>query len=230
MRFTSVDPMAEKYYNISPYAYCANNPVNYIDPHGDTIVVNNTGYIMRNDNTDNFVYMSNKGQNMYLGELGGTININEIYTNLLGKSSSEAKSIWNPITFYDNVKTNGKWDLKNNKDYIYGLETESNTNFSYQGNDMESQDVGNHHFGVVAKAYGFFSEDFILRQAGKYQIKSNTSRPEWQIYTEETRTTVSPTGAVQMTKVKVMQPPYGDDPRDQRWIKVGFDYSKTRKK
>jgi len=33
-RFTTVDPMAEKYYNISPYAYCANNPVNRIDPDG----------------------------------------------------------------------------------------------------------------------------------------------------------------------------------------------------
>ena len=33
-RFTTVDPMAEKYYNISPYAYCGNNPVNRIDPDG----------------------------------------------------------------------------------------------------------------------------------------------------------------------------------------------------
>ena len=34
MRFTSHDPLREKYYSISPYAYCANNPVNYIDPDG----------------------------------------------------------------------------------------------------------------------------------------------------------------------------------------------------
>jgi len=32
--FTSVDPLAEKFYNISPYAYCHNNPVNRIDPDG----------------------------------------------------------------------------------------------------------------------------------------------------------------------------------------------------
>ena len=38
-RFLSIDPMAEKYYNISPYAYCANNPMRYIDPTGKDIVI-----------------------------------------------------------------------------------------------------------------------------------------------------------------------------------------------
>ncbi|RGN32270.1 RHS repeat-associated core domain-containing protein, partial [Bacteroides oleiciplenus] len=33
-RFTTIDPIAEKYYSMSPYAYCANNPVNAIDPDG----------------------------------------------------------------------------------------------------------------------------------------------------------------------------------------------------
>ena len=36
MRFTSIDPLAEKYYNISPYVYCGNNPVNIADPTGMT--------------------------------------------------------------------------------------------------------------------------------------------------------------------------------------------------
>lgn len=30
----SIDPLCEKYYWISPYAYCANNPIKYIDPTG----------------------------------------------------------------------------------------------------------------------------------------------------------------------------------------------------
>jgi RHS repeat-associated protein len=32
--FTSMDPLCEKYYHISPYAYCMGNPVNAIDPDG----------------------------------------------------------------------------------------------------------------------------------------------------------------------------------------------------
>ena len=34
MRTTTLDPLAEKYYSISPYAWCGNNPVNRIDPDG----------------------------------------------------------------------------------------------------------------------------------------------------------------------------------------------------
>ncbi|WP_320969555.1 DUF6443 domain-containing protein [Bacteroides nordii] len=33
-RFMSVDPLCEKYYSISPYAYCLNNPLGHIDPDG----------------------------------------------------------------------------------------------------------------------------------------------------------------------------------------------------
>ena len=42
-RFTTMDPLAEKYYSISPYAYCAGNPVNAIDINGDSITVLNLG-------------------------------------------------------------------------------------------------------------------------------------------------------------------------------------------
>ena len=33
-RFTTNDPLAEKYYSMSPYTYCADNPVKFIDPNG----------------------------------------------------------------------------------------------------------------------------------------------------------------------------------------------------
>ena len=38
-RWDRVDPLCEKYYGISPYAYCGGNPTNAIDLHGDSITI-----------------------------------------------------------------------------------------------------------------------------------------------------------------------------------------------
>ena len=41
----SVDPMADKYPNISPYAYCMWNPIMLVDPTGmDTLLFSHNGY------------------------------------------------------------------------------------------------------------------------------------------------------------------------------------------
>ena len=36
-RWFAQDPLAEKYYGISPYAFCAGNPVKYLDPDGEKL-------------------------------------------------------------------------------------------------------------------------------------------------------------------------------------------------
>ena len=38
-RWHAVDPMSEKYYSWSPYTYCMGNPINHIDPDGNTVVI-----------------------------------------------------------------------------------------------------------------------------------------------------------------------------------------------
>ena len=37
-RWDNIDPLCEKYYSVSPYAYCENNPVNAIDPDGKEVL------------------------------------------------------------------------------------------------------------------------------------------------------------------------------------------------
>ena len=44
----SVDPMADKYPNISPYAYCAWNPVKLVDPDGNEAIDNDDWYKDKN--------------------------------------------------------------------------------------------------------------------------------------------------------------------------------------
>ena len=36
-RTTTIDPLAEKYYSLSPYTWCAANPTRYIDPNGEKV-------------------------------------------------------------------------------------------------------------------------------------------------------------------------------------------------
>ena len=37
-RTTTMDPMAENYYHISPYAWCGNNPMAFVDPDGRVVI------------------------------------------------------------------------------------------------------------------------------------------------------------------------------------------------
>lgn len=180
------------------------------------------------------VYLYDKNDVALLGQIGGTISVDLIYHNLLEQNIPIASIMRDPRIFKNYVQGGGLWDYKvrykqsSRRDTIYGMINifyQNNTKFSFNGKIMESQDIGNHHFGVMGKAAGFptstlFTEEVLLFFAGEAQIKAGTSKPEWQVYEIiENGDSVS----------SVMLPPYGDDPRDQSWIKSGFDYWKNRK-
>ena len=58
----SVDPMADKYPSMSPYAYCAWNPIKLVDPDGrDVYLLTNDGHIKRSQE------LTDKYQNKYGG-------------------------------------------------------------------------------------------------------------------------------------------------------------------
>lgn len=72
-RFVSIDPHAERYYSISPYAYCNNNPVNCIDPDGRDWY--------RHNETGNYYWQEGHD------ELDGYTNIGSSVSIQLGESS-----------------------------------------------------------------------------------------------------------------------------------------------
>ena len=55
-RWDRMDPLCEKYYSISPYAYCGNNPVKRIDPNGLDWYQDENGYLQWDSdlNADNW--------------------------------------------------------------------------------------------------------------------------------------------------------------------------------
>ena len=78
----SVDPMADKYPGISPYAYCAWNPVKYIDPDGDSVAVllvngriGHMGILIQNNRGGWDLYSENGGEWPIFGSITGTPNV-----------------------------------------------------------------------------------------------------------------------------------------------------------
>lgn len=60
----SIDPHAEKYYSITPYAYCMNNPVRFVDPNGTDV------WELQQDGTVKWIEESKKHTLYALNEQG----------------------------------------------------------------------------------------------------------------------------------------------------------------
>lgn len=150
---------------------------------------------------------------------------------MLDNNIETAGGIVNPFTFKDHVKNKGDWDLKNNKNTIFGVANsfdkgkDVQTQFSFEGQNYTAPDLGNFHYGATGKAVWALSENTLLREAGAAQIAAGTSLPEWQ---KSTTREVS-AGHGETRTIRTLLPPYGDDPVDQTMIKRGFQYYDRKK-
>ena len=92
--FLSVDPMADKYPRISPFSYCAWNPVRLVDPNGREIgdYYDEYGnYLGWDGNNNNYVFIVGNQSDIRKikgnDQEGHTTSINDLQSNLMLKTS-----------------------------------------------------------------------------------------------------------------------------------------------
>jgi RHS repeat-associated protein len=118
--WTSPDPLSSKYASSSPYAYCANNPINYIDPDGKS-----TWVIQNADGTYKIVAggdPEDDDDNIYVTYTD--INGNIVKCGSIGRTAT-------PYSFYNH--DTGRWA----ENSIIDLSDESGSSFlsTFYGND-----------------------------------------------------------------------------------------------
>ena len=92
-RWDRIDPLCEKYYNVSPYAYCANNPVKYVDPDGRKIVfAEGVSKEFRNNFSQAVSYLNQHGCSGMLKALNDSRNTYYISESADGSNSFDYKS------------------------------------------------------------------------------------------------------------------------------------------
>ena len=259
-QFLSVDRYSENYPNFNPYSYVGNNPIKYIDVNGDSIVINNRGYVnyYNPNDPDTRVFLNNR----CIGSLGSTINANGWFDNLLSDNAKESDDLFSPLTFKNYVQQYGKWDYKYRspanknsetssmkyhilgiafyrKDKSKGLGDLPETYFLFRNNPKaRAEDLNNFHFGVVGKSFWMFSEEFMLKTAGAVEMQKWAEdyklgkRPT--PYVPESWRPIIVTGYYPSVMgggpIYNIGWPYGDNPKDSRWIIRGFNYYKSHMK
>ena len=94
-RFTSIDPVTEKYSSISPYTYCANNPARYIDPTG--MIIEDPDELVKNqkarlNQTLSYIQNALKGKGLSVGMTAALNNLAGAFKSSLNEISTLEKS------------------------------------------------------------------------------------------------------------------------------------------
>ena len=249
----SVDPLSDKYPGYSPYNYVLNNPIRLVDPNGKVVsdhIDENGNMIVHYDDGDNSVYVHNNGTTksnidnqraennntggtgQKIGEIGGRLDVSGIMQNKLNQSSMQAKDM-GIQDYFNAVKPGGEWDLKSNKETIFGVawsydkRNDTKTKFDmgeYSG--LSAADIGNYHAGYTGRyTYGGrgMSPGLLWLGAGAAESWKSMSEGRVLDFLDQ---------ATQMfgTGMLPPRPPYGDRVPDFIWNTQGMIDADRRKR
>ena len=129
----SVDPMADKYPSVSPYAYCAWNPVRLVDPDGRELnIPNNSNENHCISKQDLLNLVDKKNRNRVFFNDDGTVSINTEGLSDYQLNKDKGLALLNDM-------------VKSDKKYFY----ETSDDFSSVMNDGRTHDMFELQHGVV---------------------------------------------------------------------------------
>ena len=182
-RFTTIDPMTEKYYNMSPSAYCGNNPINAIDPDGKKsyLIVwktNNEHYGHAAFAVDNYKPIKNnsEGEQDILYQPDGTVTLYGLFPiNSYGKDefnwnkTSRGLFLINRKTTLDEIQNN---PLHANTGEDYAPDGIIQINSSYQSDEkaksvMEKEIHSNKHYKGQTRNCASFAKEGVKATSGQ---------------------------------------------------------------
>jgi RHS repeat-associated protein len=136
-RWMNVDPLAEKYPNMSPYIYCANNPVLYVDPDGREFVEGKEHVQKFRSDTEALI-KSKTIESIKLSNTDGSKNkIEKLKTEIseLNNALTELKTLEDSDQKYS-IFTNSK-NISEKSDGNVEYDTKSDVlNINIRGNDI----------------------------------------------------------------------------------------------
>ena len=162
----SVDPMADKYPGISPYAYCAWNPVKMVDPDGRELVL--TG---ESENVNNLLKIINSCFSFssdVFEIVDGKVQARKLTSNEMDNMSMKQKGFYNTVMSAINDEKTISIDVVNNsKSVLFG---------SWKSSSIDVADMT-----ALGDGEGMNMYSVIGHEISEQQYKQTSSRPNYLI-------------------------------------------------